>query len=366
MTPPSDGRPTDEYVLLPPDTPRGRRGVRRLLTALLVVGIAAAAGLVWATSKISPSGGQGAAVERLTVERGSSTAQIAATLADNGVISGPKVFGYYARLKGAGGWKAGEYVGFRRNSSYDQAIAVLDKGPVPTRARVVRVAEGARLVDALEQVASQLPSVDVPSMLAALQGGEVTSKYLPEGTTNFEGLLFPDTYEFAEDATAVTVLQTMATKMEEVLDELGFDKSEAAVGRTPYEAVTIASLIEKETGTPPEERGRISRVIENRLDAGEPLGIDAAVLYGLGRGKGGLTKKDLEADTPYNTRKVAGLPPTPIAMPGRASLEAALEPTPGTWRYYVLVSNDPPSHFFTSSYKEFLRAKDKAQAEGVF
>ena len=110
----------------------------------------------------------------------------------------------------------------------------------------------------------------------------------------------------------------------------------------------------------------ISRAISNRLDAGETLGIDASVLYGLGRASGGLTQSDLDTDTPYNTRMRAGLPPTPIALPGRASLAAAISPAEGEWRYYVLVSNDPPTHFFTDDYDEFLEAKAEAQERGVF
>jgi len=356
----------DDYVLLPVDRSGKRRGLRVVLVGVLLVGLLGAIGLVAATSKISPSGGQGAAVDSLTIPKGSSAPQIAKLLADQEIISGPTVFGYYSRLKGAGGWKAGEYIGFRKNSSYDQAIAVLDKGPVPAKATVVRVGEGKRLVDALTQISEQVPGVTVAQLLAALNGGKVTSSFLPEGSTNFEGLLFPDTYEFAVGTPPEKILQTMATKMEDVLDELGFSKAESQIGRSPYEALTVASLVEKEAGAPPEEKGKISRVVENRLDDGEPLGIDASVLYGLGRGSGGLTKKDLAVETPFNTRKVVGLPPTPISLVGRAALEAAINPTPGTWKYYVLVSKDPPSHFFTSSYQEFLRAKNKAQADGVF
>ena len=359
-------RSSDEYVLLPNDSGRGRRNLRKLAAVVLGLGVVLALVLVWATSKISPSGGQGAAIDRLTIAKGSSTSQIATTLADQGVISGPTVFGYYTRLKGAGGWKAGDYIGFRKNSSYDQAIEVLDKGPVPVKANVVRVTEGKRLVDALAQISQQMPGVTVTQLQAALSSGKVTSSYLPPGSKNFEGLLFPDTYEFAEGTPAEKILQTMATKMEDVLDELGYQKSESSIGRSPYETITIASLIEKEAGAPPEEKGKISRVIENRLDAGEPLGIDAAVLYGLGRGSGGLSKKDLAADTPYNTRKVKGLPPTPICLPGRSALAAAIDPADGPWKYYVLTQKNPPAHFFTDDYDEFVNKKNEAQAKGVF
>ena len=90
--------------------------------------------------------------------------------------------------------------------------------------------------------------------------------------------------------------------MEDVLDELGYDKAETLQGRSAYELITIASLIEKETGAPPDERGKISRVISNRLDDGETLGIDASVLYGLGRASGELTQSDLDEETPVQHR----------------------------------------------------------------
>ena len=143
-------------------------------------------------------------------------------------------------------------------------------------------------------------------------------------------------------------------------------QAETLRGFSAYDVLKVASLAERETGQPEEERGQIARVIYNRLDAGEPLGIDASVLYGLGRDAGELTRSDLDTDTPYNTRLNAGLPPTPIGLPSRAALEAAINPADGDWFYYVLVSNDPPTHLFTDSYSEFQEAKAQAQEDGVF
>jgi UPF0755 protein len=361
--PPSDD---DEYVLLPPPTSGGRRllavgGIVVLLVGLLVGGL-----LVWASRQVDPSGDPGEVVDAITVPSGASTDDIAALLADEGVISSARMFRYYVGWKGAGPWEAGQYVEFRQNSSFDEAIEVLDDGPLPAQASVVRIIEGTRLVDALAQIAEQVPSVTVEQLQAALDSGEVTSAYKPPEVASWEGLLFPDTYQFEEGASAQLILQTMATKMDQVLDRLGYERAEALRGRSAYELITIASLIEKETGAPPEERGMISRVISNRLDEGETLGIDASVLYGLGRTSGELTQTDLDTETPYNTRIVTGLPPTPIALPGEASLAAAIAPPEGTWRYYVLTSNDPPTHVFTDDYDEFLEARDDARERGVF
>ncbi len=356
----------DEYVVLPAPSGGGRNLIAIGAVSLLVLGIMLGSLLLWASRKINPSGEQGEVIASLVVPSGATTASIAGLLAENGVVSDARMFRYYTGWKNAGPWNAGEYVEFRASSSFDQAIEVLDAGPVPIQAKVVRVTEGTRLKDALITIADQMGTITAEQLQETLDSGKILSAYKPEDVTSWEGLLFPDTYEFEETATPQVILQTMATQMEKVLDGLGYDKAQALQGRSSYELITIASLIEKETGSPVEERGKISRVISNRLDDSETLGIDASVLYGLDRASGSLSKSDLASNTPYNTRKVKGLPPTPIALPGKASLEAAIDPPAGTWRYYVLTSNDPPEHLFTDSYNEFLRAKDDAQARGVF
>ena len=358
--------PDEDYVTLPPRIRGGRRILGVVGVILMLAAIVVGVLFVRVSGQVDPAGEPGEVVDLVEVPAGSSTETISTILEEEGVIASARLFRYYVKWKGSGPWEAGEYVEFRTNSSFDEAIEVLDAGPVPARASVVRVTEGRRLIDALAQISEQLPWITAEQLQASLESGEVTSKYKPAEVTSWEGLLFPDTYEFEEGATPQQVLQTMATRMEEVLDDLGYDKAETLQGRSAYELITIASLIEKETGSPAEERGMISRVISNRLDEGEPLGIDAAVLYGLGRANGELTRSDLRQETPYNTRIVSGLPPTPISLPGQASLAAAIEPAEGTWRYYVLVSNDPPTHFFTDDYDEFLEAKSDAQANGVF
>ena len=352
--------------MLPPSTRGGRRLLAVAGVTVAVFGILVLVGVLWATRQISPAGGQGALVSDVIVPTGSTTDSISTILADEGVITNAQMFRWYASWKSAGPWEAGKYVSFRKNSSFDEAIKVLDHGPVPVDANTVRIPEGKRLIDALAIITKAMPHVTLEQLVAALQSGQVTSRYKPPEVTNWEGFLFPDTYEFADDATAVEILQVMATKMDKVLTELGYDKAEALQGRTAYELVTTASLVEREAGAPADERGKVARVIFNRLDAGQPLGVDAANLYGLGRASGTLSKSDLAVDSPYNVRKNPGLPPTPICLPGRASLQAAIAAPPGSWKYYVLISKDPPTHLFTDSYKEFQKAKADAQARGVF
>jgi UPF0755 protein len=128
-----------------------------------------------------------------------------------------------------------------------------------------------------------------------------------------------------------------------------------STGVSVYEAVVVASMVEAEAMLD-SERAKIARVIYNRLQKGIPLGIDATVNYALGEHKRELTETDLAVDSPYNTRVVVGLPPTPIGAPGLASLEAAAEPAEGEWAYYVL-KNCRGAHAFSVSYNDFLRDK---------
>ena len=358
--------PDGDWIELPGDADGGRRVLGMVVGAVVVVAFAIGALLLWVSRTIDPPGEPGEPVASVEIPSGSSTDTIAGILAEEGIISSGGIFARYAGLKGEGPWDAGNYTNFRQNSSFDEAIAVLDEGPLPVGASQVRITEGKRLADALAQIAEQHPNVTEEDLLLALGSGQVTSKYLPPGTTNWEGLLFPDTYEFSDDATATQILQTLADEMADTLDELEYDKAETLRGLSPYEVLTVASMAERETGQPEEERGQIARVIQNRLDAGEPLGIDATILYGLGRDAGELTQSELETDTPYNSRLRTGLPPTPIGLPSRAALEAAIDPPVGDWMYYVLVANDPATHEFTDSYSEFQRLKARAQDDGVF
>lgn len=355
-----------DWVRLPGDADGGRRVLALVVGAGIIVAFAVGGLLLWVSRTIDPPGDAGELVGDIEVPTGSSTDAIAGVLAEAGVISDGGIFARYVGLKGEGPWEAGNYTEFRENSSFDEAIAVLDEGPLPVGASTVRITEGRRLTDALAQIAEQHPNVTQEDLLLALGSGQVTSKYLPQGTTNWEGLIFPDTYEFSDDATATEILQTLADEMSSLLDELEYDRSEALRGLTPYQLVTMASMVERETGEPEEERGQMARVILNRLEDGEPLGIDATILYGLGRDSGELTKSELESDTPYNSRLRTGLPPTPIGLPSRVALEAAIDPPEGEWKFYVLVSNDPATHVFTDSYSEFQRAKAQAQEDGVF
>jgi len=178
--------------------------------------------------------------------------------------------------------------------------------------------------------------------------------------TTLEGLLFPSTYYLLQGDGATELIGAQLAAFESKTASLPWSKA-TALGLTPYEIVIVASLIEKEASIP-DERAKVSAVIYNRLKKDMSLGIDATVRYAVDKWTGTLTSEDLAIDSPYNTRTIKGLPPTPIANPGVAALRAALEPADVDYLYYVLRDTDG-HHFFTASYEEFLQAKKNAPAQ---
>jgi len=341
-------------------------GGKKALIALGVVVIlalgAASAGFAWFRSQSNPSGppGEEVAVE---VPQGSSVQRIASILEDEGIIESASAFRLYVRTKGAKEFKAGEYE-LRRRSSFDDVIAALEKGPAAEFDRLT-VPEGLTLKQIAERVAT-LPGRSAEAFLAAAQSGQVRSRYQPAGSTNLEGLLFPDTYNIEKDDDEAEILRRMVSTFDAKAAEAGIDDVVQGGLVDPYQAIVVASLVEREAKLA-EERGMVSRVIYNRLKAGMLLQVDATVIYALGRtGERGLRVlfEDLEVQSPYNTYQVKGLPPTPIAAPGLASLKAAVSPTPGPWLYYVVVAPDG-RHAFGETAAEHSRNIAAAERAGV-
>ena len=153
----------------------------------------------------------------------------------------------------------------------------------------------------------------------------------------------------------------MVTRWQQAAEDADLEAAAEELGYTPGELMIIASLVESEVNRA-EDRGKVSRVIYNRLEGDETAGllqIDATVNYALGRDLGlALTEEDLDVDSPYNTRKFPGLPPGPIESPGEAAIEAAANPADGDWLYYVTVNLDTGETKFTDDYDEFLRFKN--------
>lgn len=339
---------------------------RKLLVALGVVVVlglgAAAAGALWFRSQSDPSGPPGEAVA-VEVPLGTSIQRIASILEDQGIIENASAFRIYVRTKGVGEFQAGQYE-LRRRSSFADVVTALEKGPELDFQRLT-VPEGLVLKQIAERVAT-LPGRSAEAFLAAVESGEVRSRYQPAGSKNLEGLLFPDTYNFEEDDDELEILRRMVSTFDARAAEAGIDKVVQGGLVDPYQAIVVASLVEREVRIA-EERGMVARVIYNRLEAGMLLQVDASVIYALGRtGERGLRVlfSDLEVDSPYNTYEVKGLPPGPIAAPGLAALEAAVSPTPGPWLYYVVIDADGRQAFATT-LAEHNRNKAAAARAGV-
>jgi UPF0755 protein len=185
---------------------------------------------------------------------------------------------------------------------------------------------------------------------------------LDPGADDLEGYLFPDTYRFPRAATAEDVVAAMVSGFRRMFD--GAMQAEAASRNLPLRRlVTLASLVEKETGKP-DERPLVAAVYLNRLQIGMPLQCDPTIIYALqraGRYTGNLTRADLELNSPYNTYRFAGLPPGPIASPGRASIEAVLRPADVKYLYFV--SRNDGSHAFASTLEEHNRNVQQYQVQ---
>jgi UPF0755 protein len=222
-------------------------------------------------------------------------------------------------------------------------------------------------VSDVADIVARVPGFDATSFNDEVESGTVRSLYQPQdqpGAINkLEGLLFPDTYRIDQNEDEQAVLARMVATLDQTATELGYADAAARVGRQPYEVLVVASLVEAEAKVD-EDRGKIARVIYNRLEQGMTLGIDATVYYALQRRGGSLTRSDLAVDSPYNTRVNPGLPPTPIGLPGRASLAAAINPEPGPWLYYVL-ADEQGHHAFSESNAEFQRNVAAAREKGL-
>ncbi len=213
------------------------------------------------------------------------------------------------------------------------------------------IIEGERLTQVLDKLADAkyLKNTDIDVKALANEVGE----------TELEGRLFPDTYHYYAYSNAAEIIGRALEKMNETLDELWNTRNASVPLKSPYEALILASIIEKETGKAA-ERPMIASVFVNRLNRNMRLQTDPTVIYGLGDSfDGDLKRRDLQRYTPYNTYKINGLPPTPIAMPSRASIQAALNPVASDFYYFV--GRGDGSHQFSKTLAEHNLAVKKYQ-----
>lgn len=331
----------------PPAPPRKRRRVLRWLVAIMVVGaLAAGAGVGYFLWGIGGDD-QGAAVT-VEIPQGASGAQIATILEDNEVIRSSLVFRLVARLRNVDtGLRPGVYE-MRTGLGVEGVIDLLQQGIEPEFVRIT-IPEGRTVVE-IARIVAQGTHISEDDFLEAARSGSHRISIMPRGSRNLEGLLFPKTYDVTDEMNAGDVIERMLAQFERETAELEVQASARALDITAYEAVIIASLIEREAKVQ-QDRPLISSVIYNRLARPMRLQIDATVQYAILRQTGSY-EANLTQDhytsvrSPYNTYLIDGLPPGPIASPGLASIRAALNPADTDYYFYRL-SGDGQSHCFS-------------------
>jgi len=271
------------------------------------------------------------------LQAGRTLSHMAHDLAGKEILRHPKLLTLYARLSDATQVHAGEY--FLPEGITPQAmLEKLRKGDVVLYQ--VTLVEGWTYKQVLAVLKAQS---GIKSLLA--EKNEIQQLALLDLPIEHpEGWFFPDTYTYVRDTTDVEILRQAYTQMQQVLMPLWDSRAENLPYKTPYEALIMASIIERETGAE-WERDEVAGVFVRRLARGMRLQTDPTVIYGMGSAYNGkITRKDLRQATPYNTYVVSGLPPTPIALPGRAAIYAALNPASGTALYFV-AKGDGTTHF---------------------
>ena len=349
---------------------RRRQGIARTLAVLVVlaiVGALAVGGLVVARSLFGSSAaedypGPGSGEATVQIAPGDTAGDVADTLAAQDVVASRQAFfEVAAQDERSTSLQPGFYALKKEMAAADALELLLD--PASRIVGRVTVPEGLTAAQTLETLAE---GTDIPLEQYQAAAKDVGSLGLPDyAQGQLEGFLFPATYTVEPGTTATQVLAQMVDRFEQAAEDVDLVAGAERLGYTPYEIVVVASLIEREVRKD-DEYPKVARVVYNRLEQGIPLGIDASILYGVGKTAGGeVTASDLAAETPYENRRRTGLPPTPIAAPGEATLQGALAPAEGDILYYVLASKDGTT-FFTNDYQEFLDQRDKSRAEGVF
>ena len=302
-------------------------------------------------------GGGGNQRVQVTVAKGDTLAVVADKLQEAGVVKSATAFKIEARVSGADtALKPGKYeLGTGMKS--EAIINKLTAGqPVPTF--TITVPEGLTLKQTAQAVADQ-SDISAGKFEEAAKKTDYGYAFLenPKIKTT-EGFLFPKKYEFKEGTTARQVVARMLEQYFIETQNLDLSNPVKGLNLSEYQIVTVASLIEREAAND-KERPLVASVIYNRLQDDMPLQIDATIQYARGKPKAALSLEDLKIDSPYNTYQNTGLPPGPIASPSLQSLRAAVNPENTDYLYYVL-KKDGNEHFFTKSYDDFLKAKEKA------
>ena len=337
-----------------------RRGRAVLLVAVVVVLGLVAGGAYGVWNAFGPAqdySGSGSGQVDVTLPAGASLTRIGSLLAESDVVASTKAFVEAAQSDAkSSSIGPGTYAMALKMSGSAAVERLLDPSARVTARVLVREGDSIREITAEIVDKTTITSRQVEAALAAPQklGLPAYAKDRPEG------FLFPATYDVDAKDTATTLLQAMVQRFNEVSVEIGFEAKAADIGVDPYDAMIVASLVQAEAA--PVDYPKVSRVVFNRLDQRMRLQFDSTVNYALGRSKVRLNLDDLKVDSPYNTYRVAGLPPTPLDSPSREALLGAVTPDDGPWIYFVTTDLETQTTKFTDSYEEFLTFKAEFKA----
>ncbi|MFV0308638.1 MAG: endolytic transglycosylase MltG [Desertimonas sp.] len=334
----------------------------------------------WYIGRINPQGDPSAPVS-FTVEEADTLQTVSERLEEGGFVTDAAVFRFYVEHHGGLQLTPGYYE-ISQGDHMGNVLARLRTPPHQTYTKVT-FPEGYTLAEMAVRLDNTILPLTVGGFDTALVNPALVARLRPAGETSLEGLLFPDTYEVSNAENEGQVIQRMIEQMERVANQTDLDNRAAQLGLTPYEVLIVASLIEEEAKTSG-DRPKIARVIYNRLEKGINLEIDAAVRYGTVQAGGDPDEIPFaqQRETPgrWNVYQNPGLPPTPITNPGRASIEAALNPAPNPGRgdpiceglsaddcryvFYVL-ADEEGNHVFAATGEQHQANVDAAAAAGL-
>jgi uncharacterized YceG family protein len=367
-------RPMRPIVTPPGDTPSGPARRRRIspgrrLVALLAIAVLAVV-VIGTLLLFQPFGSVEGAHVQVNIPAGSGAGDIGDQLANAGVVNSAFLFRVRATLSGKrDSLRSGRHT-LRKDMTYGAAIAALS-APDTTKKRPtvnVTIPEG-RSRREIAPIAKRAGlRGDYLEASRRFRGALSPFRYgAPRGTRSLEGFLYPATYELNVGAPARDLVERQLAAFRDNFARVNLDRSRRK-NLSAYDVLIIASMVEREAQLP-RERPLIAAVIYNRLKDGTPLGIDATTRYELNKPSGALTQSELALDSPYNTRKRAGLPPTPIGNPGLASIRAAAAPANVKYRYFVVKPGTCGEHVFAATIEQHNQnvaryAGARAQAGG--
>lgn len=332
--------------------------MKKLFTVMLVsiLGLVLVFGsiIVWINSLFDPPAYSENEQTVIDIPTNANADTIGKTLYQKGLIKSWRVFSIYVRYTGADSkLKAGEYK-LDSAQTLPEIVQMMINGS--NTGYLVTVPEGFNI----KQIADLLVAkglADKTDFYETAANSNFTYPYmknLPAGDNRLEGYLFPDTYSFSKENDSKEIIDTMLNRFSTVISELDYEQKANKIGFTLHQAVTIASMIEREARYD-NERAVIAGVIINRLRIGMPLQIDATIQYVLGTNRIKLYNKDLEINSPYNTYRIKGLPPGPIASPGKQSLLAVINSEKSGYLYYL--AKPDGTHVFSTSLEQHNKNK---------